>query len=191
MTPEEYQKEREYKRLYYRERYGKKHKYLSGREGMTLRGIVEMTGKDDKTVWAWIQKIPDLSERLKKYKHIGGAAFNDEEVKAILKIAGDISERFTGESSSHLYSIWKSMRQRCENPKHKGYKYYGGKGIAVCEQWAKFINFREWATDNGYKDGLSIDRIDSDKGYFPENCQWITLAENTKRARDKRYGRTA
>ena len=86
------------------------------------------------------------------------------------------------EKLTRLYSIWCGMWQRCANPNREGYKYYGGKGIAVCEEWQNYSAFKEWALKNGYKDNLSIDRIDNMKDYCPNNCRWITISENVARA---------
>jgi hypothetical protein len=79
-----------------------------------------------------------------------------------------------------LYMIWLNMKQRCSNPKNKAYKYYGKQGISVYKEWLEYIIFRDWSLKNGYKEGLSIDRIDNKKGYHPENCRWITRSENSK-----------
>lgn len=90
-----------------------------------------------------------------------------------------------GESHSNrtrLYTIWCGMRQRCTNPNREAYPLYGGKGVKVCEEWNEYSNFKEWAMANGYADNLSIDRIDPSKGYYPDNCRWITPSENTARA---------
>lgn len=77
-----------------------------------------------------------------------------------------------GESKTPLYVMWKGMRQRCTNPHHNRYDIYGEKGIFVCEEWNDFPTFRKWAMENGYKKGLSLDRIDGNKGYSPGNCRW-------------------
>lgn len=83
-----------------------------------------------------------------------------------------------GYAKHPLYAVWTMIKQRCENPQNKGYKWYGAKGIDVCEEWSKsVVPFIEWAEANGYEPGLSIDRIDVHKGYYPENCRWITLQE--------------
>lgn len=90
-----------------------------------------------------------------------------------------------GESHNNrtrLYTIWCGMRQRCENPHREAYRLYGGKGVKVCDEWNDYNAFKTWAESNGYADNLSIDRIDPDKGYCPENCRWITLSENIARA---------
>lgn len=79
-----------------------------------------------------------------------------------------------------LYSIYSSMIARCHNPKSTSYKYYGGKGIAVCDEWKNsFENFSKWSDLNGYNDTLSIDRKDNSKGYCPSNCRWIPLSEQS------------
>lgn len=82
-----------------------------------------------------------------------------------------------------LYNIWSCMRQRCNNPKHTAAKWYHYKGIRLCEEWeSDFEAFKSWAISNGYRDDLTIDRVDPDKNYCPENCRWISLSENSRRA---------
>ena len=95
-----------------------------------------------------------------------------------------------GESRTGLYGVWHCMIQRCENSKNPGYKWYGGKGVKVFDEWHNYANFARWAYLNGYRDikniqrsqRLSIDRIDSNSDYCPENCRWITVHENSSRA---------
>lgn len=82
---------------------------------------------------------------------------------------------------SRLYTIWSNMKMRCFKPSYKGWNRYGGRGITVCKDWLEFKNFMEWAHANGYKDNLTLDRIDFDKNYEPSNCQWITLSKNSQK----------
>ena len=89
-----------------------------------------------------------------------------------------------GGTGTHLYSVWHNMKQRCENPNHTAYSYYGELGVTVCPEWNAFEPFKEWAELNGYSDSLSLDREDGSKGYGPSNCRWTTAtiqARNQKR----------
>ncbi len=80
---------------------------------------------------------------------------------------------------TRLYRIWVNMIQRCCNEKTLNYPRYGGKGIYVIPKWQlSFENFRDWALVSGYADNLTIDRINNDEGYMPQNCQWILMIEN-------------
>lgn len=73
-----------------------------------------------------------------------------------------------------LYNVWCSMKRRCDSPNTLAYSYYGGRGISVCDEWYNdYSAFRDWAIENGYREGLSIDRLDNNKGYCPENCALV------------------
>ena len=79
-----------------------------------------------------------------------------------------------------LRTIKKDMMRRCYSVKCKDYRYYGGKGITVCDEWHTAKNFIAWAYSSGYQDGLTIDRIDPKKNYSPDNCRWISQPENCR-----------
>lgn len=87
---------------------------------------------------------------------------------------------------SRFYVSWAGMKHRCLCLNSDGYKYYGGRGITVCEEWLNYQNFRDWALANGYQDNLTIDRIDNEGNYEPSNCQWITKSENSKKSHKER-----
>lgn len=84
-------------------------------------------------------------------------------------------------SNTRLYHIYSAMIARCYNPKSTPYRYYGAKGITVCDEWKNsFEAFTLWANNHGYADNLSIDRINNSKGYCPDNCRWVPLTEQSK-----------
>lgn len=83
-----------------------------------------------------------------------------------------------GMSNTRIYGVWLQMRGRCRHSYGKDIKVYQGRNITVCEEWNKdFMSFYNWSIENGYNDDLTIDRIDNEKGYSPQNCRWITNSE--------------
>lgn len=85
---------------------------------------------------------------------------------------------------TRLYNIYNKMKARCYDPNYSEAKYYGERGITVCEEWRNsFEIFRDWAMAHGYNDDLSIDRIDTNKGYSPDNCRWATPIEQSRNKR--------
>ena len=107
------------------------------------------------------------------------------------------------DTHSRLSSIYRSMKNRCYNVKSINYKWYGGRGISICSEWINkekasipntnirnttkgFLAFRTWALSNGYKEDLTLDRINGDKDYSPDNCKWVTMKEQNNHTKHNR-----
>ena len=90
-----------------------------------------------------------------------------------------------GQSGSRLYNIWLNMRARCGKPCHPQYRDYGERGISVCKQWGEFRAFHDWALSSGYAPHLTIDRIDNDGNYEPNNCRWATHLTQSRNKRPR------
>ena len=86
-----------------------------------------------------------------------------------------------------LREIWRDMNRRCKNPNRKDYKWYGARGITVCDEWNQYPEFKKWAESHGYADTLTIDRINPDKGYSPTNCKWATIKEQCNNRRSNHF----
>lgn len=99
------------------------------------------------------------------------------------KLSG-LTRRIHGCTCTSLYHIWKSMKQRCCNTNSKAYKWYGGRGITICDEWKNdYIAFRTWALNNGYNNNLQIDREDNNSNYTSSNCRWVTNIANMRNSR--------
>lgn len=94
-------------------------------------------------------------------------------------------------SHTRLYNVWNGMRQRCNDPNHKSYSNYGGRGIKVCDEWSEYSVFEKWALENGYDVNAgygvcTLDRIDVNGNYFPNNCRWVDIPTQAKNKRNSR-----
>lgn len=92
-----------------------------------------------------------------------------------------------GESKTRLFYIWSSMKERCNNPNNKRYNDYGGRGITISPEWQKYEDFRDWAYSSGYDESLTLDRVDVNGNYEPNNCRWATMKEQQRNRRNNVY----
>ena len=147
--------------------------------------VVEKHGHKGKAV-TWLCKCDCGSEVIVRGKDLCGG---------LTRSCGCIHrEQLIERNTTHglcgqrLYNIWGCMVQRCSNINNPCYDLYGGRGITICDEWRRdFGAFYDWAMSHGYKDDLTIDRIDNDKGYSPDNCRWITAKEQGNNRSTNRY----
>lgn len=118
-----------------------------------------------------------------KYKIVKSNNLKNKHVQSCGCLKKEIvskKQKIHGLHKSRIYSIWQGMKSRCYNKNKIEYKNYGARKILVCKEWKEnFINFYNWAINNGYKDNLTIDRINNNGNYEPSNCRWVTNKEQS------------
>lgn len=116
-----------------------------------------------------------------------GCYCRDEHSKMLKKKNFRHGERVRGNGTTKLYNVWAGMLQRVRDTNRPDAKYYSLKGVKVFKEWEDYIVFKQWALQNGYKDGLTIDRINTDGDYTPDNCRFITIADQQNNKSNNRY----
>lgn len=146
--------------------------------------IVDMLNeKDEYGHWIYVGECNECG--YKKYSHYGGFAGKDKKVTSCKHLTLGTNKNIptTKWKNRRIAKIFRGIKQRCYNKNEKSYRWYGAKGIKICDEWLNNPKlFEEWSLQNGYKDNLTIDRIDECKNYSPDNCRWIALDENSRRA---------
>lgn len=103
------------------------------------------------------------------------------------KSCGCLAGEFHGLANTPIYYVWAAMRQRCNSKTHVAWEHYGGRGINVCKEWNEsYVPFYNWAIQNGYEKGLTIDRIDVNGNYEPSNCRWVTMKVQSSNKRNSK-----
>lgn len=98
-----------------------------------------------------------------------------------IRVDGEVAFNRINWNNQRIQGIFDSMKQRCYNENNKSYRWYGAKGIKICDEWMNNpLLFEEWSMSKGYSDKLTIDRIESSKDYSPDNCRWVTQINNAK-----------
>lgn len=131
--------------------------------------VIERVENDKHDFAQWLCRCDCGTEKI-----VRGISLRNGSIQSCGCLCKERHRKTHEESKSRLFHIWQYVKGRCYNKNNTAYSYYGGRGIAVCDEWRNsFIAFRDWALSNGYNDTLTLDRIDSDGNYEPFNCRWI------------------
>jgi hypothetical protein len=155
---------------------------ISGQQYGMLTAVERLPSKKGRTIWKCL-----CSCGSEAYVHLS-ALRSGRQTACGCQRHKPSHLRTHNEHNSLLYRIYYAMRHRCTSPRNQGYRYYGGKGVSVSSEWSTYEPFRDWSRANGYSEGLTIDRLDSDGDYSPSNCEWVTHAENLRRMWERRRG---
>ena len=154
---------------------------LSGMRYGKLLVLSREKSKNKKTMWKCICECGNTSV-------VGAIDLKRGSTKSCGCLKFESRNSTHGLSKTRLHSIWSGMKERCYRKNSPAYKWYGERGITIYQEWIDdFMNFYNWAMDNGYEDGLSIDRINVNENYEPSNCRWIPLEEQALNTRTTKF----
>lgn len=155
--------------------------------GDTLK---DLTGKQY-GAWTVLQRAPNRKKAVMwlckckcgEIKEVHGTSLKTGASVSCRKCSAK-QPRTHGLTHHHLYKVWQRMKGCTSSPNHQDYKHYGGRGITICKPWSDdFLEFYKWANENGYRKGLTIERVNVNGHYEPENCTWIPQSEQPKNRR--------
>ena len=159
-----------------------------------IKRLPTKVSKSGKKYSAWLCKcdcgklvearLTNLTQGTKKSC---GCLIRDSHYKQCRELGRSRLTHGDANGKSHLYGVWCAMKRRCYNSHSAYYDIYGGRGISVCSDWIKYEPFRDWAKLSGYRQGLTLDRIDCNKNYEPSNCRWITIKDQQRNRRNNRH----